>query len=171
MHTLLVFASLLIAGLAGYFCLRLLRVVRSWDSRRSVQITGMLIPVIVLSILALTLIHFLSQVCWWMAPPMDVAITQAFSMAGAVAVALAFLLNGMRAALLPLHLRRRTWEAPEWLQGRVAEVAASVGITKPPHVRVAADPQPWALVAGPVQPHLVVSSGLVALLDAEELRA
>ncbi len=171
MHTLLVLASLLIAGFAGVLCIRLLGLVRSWGSRRSVQITGMLIPVIVLSILALTVVHFISQVCWWGAPPMDVAITQAFSLVGAVAVVLAFLLNAMRAALLPLHLRRRTWEAPKWLQDRVAEVAASVGMTKPPRVRVAADSRPWALVAGPLRPHLVVSSGLIVLLDAEELSA
>src|SRR5207302_979803 len=139
MHILLILASLLIAGFAGVFCLWLLGLAHSWDSRRSVQITGMLVPVMVLSILALTIIHFLSQVCWLVAPPMDVATTQAFSLAGAVAVVLAFLLNGMRAVLLPIHLRRRTWEAPEWLQDRVAEVAGSLGMAKPPQVRVAAD--------------------------------
>src|SRR5207253_3162370 len=38
-------------------------------------------------------------------------------------------------------------------------------------VHISADARPWAFVAGVLNPHLVISSGLVALLDKEELDA
>ena len=62
----------------------------------------------------------------------------------------------------------RTWDAPASLQVKAGELAACLELRNLPGVRVCADALPWALAAGLVRPQLVVSSGLVALLDDEE---
>lgn len=171
MHTLLIVASLALALAACLLCAGLLGRARSEGSRRAVQVVGLLIPAVLLGLLTVLMAHFVSQVCFLNSPPADVAIAQGLSFIGAAGIAVALTLNGARAVLLPVHLRRRTWDAPPWLQDKVLALVPGMGLRKAPKVRVAADTRPWALVAGLFKPHLVVSSGLAALLDEEELDA
>ena len=171
MHTLLILISLALALGGSLLCVGLLRVAHAPSSRHTLQLTGLLLPALVLGLLGSLLIHFFSQICFRTAPSLDIALTQSLFALGALGISVAVGLNLLRAALLPWHLRRRTWDAPAWLQAQVAEVGGRVGLRRPPAVRVAADARPWALVAGLFRPHLVVSSGLVALLDREELGA
>lgn len=171
MHTLLILSSLALALAACLLCAGLLGRARSEGSRRAVQVVGLLVPAVLLGLLTVLMAHFVSQVCFLSAPPADVAIAQGLSLIGATGIAVAIILNGARAVLLPVHLRRRTWEAPAWLHDKVAALVPGMGLRKAPRVRVAADVRPWALVAGLFKPHLVVSSGLAVLLDGEELDA
>lgn len=171
MHTLLILSSLVLALVACLLCAGILGRARSEGSRRAVQVVGLLIPAVLLGLITLLMAHFVSQVCFLNAPPADVAIAQGLSLISAAGIGVALILNGARAVLLPAHLRRRTWEAPRWLQHKVVALVPDTRLRKAPIVRVAADARPWALVAGLIQPHLVVSSGLVALLDGEELEA
>ncbi len=171
MHTLLILFSLGLALGASLLCVTLLRLAGSSRSRRALQGVGLFLPVAVLALLTLVMIHFVTQVCFQMASRLDVGIAETLSFIGAFGIAAAIVLNGGRAVLLPLHLRRRTWQAPDWLEARVANLSCGMGLDRAPSARVAADPQPWALVAGLFKPHLVVSSGLVGLLDREELEA
>ncbi len=53
----------------------------------------------------------------------------------------------------------------------VAKRALDMGLQRAPRMRVAHRARPWALAAGLLRPTLVISSGLVALLDTEELDA
>lgn len=171
MHSLLILFSLGLAGGGTLLCVIMLGVARSSSSRRAVQGVGLFLPVALLGLLAATMIHFLSQLCFQTAPLPDVVIARTLSLIGGLGIAAVIALNGGRALLLPLHLRRHTWEAPEWLGKRVIEIAHNTGLTHAPRTRVSADPRPWALVAGLYKPYLVVSSGLVGLLDGEELDA
>lgn len=171
MHTLLILFSLGLALGASMLCIALLRMARSSSSRRALQSVGLFLPAAVLALLTSVMIHFVARVCFQTAPPLDVGIAGTLSSVGAFSIALAIALNLGRAVLLPLHLRRHTWAAPEWLESRVAVLSVGIGLDRPPASRVAADPRAWALVAGLFHPHLVVSSGLVALLDREELEA
>ncbi len=171
MHTLLILASLTLALAGCLVCMALLRVAHSSSSRRALQLAGMLFPVFVLGLLATLMVHFLSQACFLTSPPVDMALSKSLLVIGTLGIVIAVALNLLRAMLLPLHLRRKTWDAPTWLQDRVAKLTPDAKLQRPPRVRVAADAQPWALVAGIVRPHLVISSGLVVLLDEEELSA
>lgn len=168
MHALLILASLTIATASGIACWGVLRLARSWDSRRSVQITGLALPVVVLGLLALALLHFLSDVCFVVAPTLDVIATETLALLGAAAVALAVLLNIGVTLILPVRLRSTTWEPPLWLLDAVDDLASELRAPLPV-VRVSPDARPWALTAGVVRPYLVVSSGLLSLLDREEL--
>lgn len=173
MHTLLILSSLALALGACLVCLWLLRLARSSTSRRTVQLTGLLTPAVVLGLLAAMMVHFVSIMCFWAAPLADVVLAQVLSLVGAVGVILAVLLNGARAVLLPLHIRRCTWEAPAWLEERVANLVSDMALgrdkLKAPGVRVTADPRPSALVTGLFRPYIIVSSGLIGMLDDEEL--
>lgn len=174
MHTLLILFSLALALGACLLCLTLLRLARSSGSRRALQVVGMLVPVFVLALLVALMVHFLSQVCFLAAPPIDAALARGLFDVGAVGIAAAVVLNLARAVLLPVHLHRHTWEAPTWLQAKVDTLLDGADVRrvrKSPSVRVAADGRPWALVTGLFRPRLVVSSGLVAMLDGEELDA
>jgi beta-lactamase regulating signal transducer with metallopeptidase domain len=171
MHSLLILVSLLLAFGGCLLCCALLRTVRSPRSRRVVYIAGLFIPTIALVLLSVLMVHFLADVCFLTAPPADVAISQSLTLIGALGIGAAILLNLLRAALLPVHMRRRTWDAPARLQVKAGELAACIGLRNLPAVRVCADALPWAFAAGLVRPQLVVSSGLVALLDDEELNA
>ena len=171
MHTGLILASLVLAAGASLGCLALLRAAPVALHRRAVQVLGLALPVVVVALLATLMAHFFGQVCFWTAPPGDVLLAQLLSVAGAVSLGGALLLGGLRAALLPWHLHRHTWPAPAWLQAQVVAGAPQAGAPPLPRVRVAADVRPWAWVADPLRPHLVVSSGLLALLEAGELRA
>ncbi len=171
MHTLLILFSLGLALGGSLLCASLLRLTRSSRSRRALQGAGLLLPAVVLGLLTSVMVHFLSQLCFQMAPRLDAAVAQTLSIIGALGIMAAITLNGTRAVLLPVHLRRHTWQAPAWLETRIAQLVAGTGLRYAPRARVAADPRPWALVAGVFKPHLVVSSGLVALLDSEELEA
>lgn len=171
MHTILILASLGLALSTCLLCLCLLHLASFAGSRRAFQITGLLVPVLALGLLTALMIHFLSQICFAMAPPADAALAQGLFDVGAIGIASAIFLNGARAVLLPIHLHRRTWEAPFWLLDRVEVLAADIGLKRPPTVSVAVDSAPWALVTGLFRPCLVVSSRLVALLDDEELDA
>lgn len=170
-HTLLILFSLGLALGSSLLCAALLRMARSSRSRRALQGIGLVLPTLVLSLLTVVMAHFLTQTCLQAAPLLDITIAQSISYVGAIAITAALALNGLRALLLPLYLRRRTWQAPGWLEVRVFEVATDAGLRRTLNVRVAADSRPWALVAGFIKPHLVVSSGLVGLLDQEELEA
>ena len=171
MHTGLILVSLVLAAGGSLCCLALLRAAPVALHRRAVQVLGLALPVVVVGLLAALMAHFFVQVCFWTAPPGDVLLAQVFSVAGAVSLGGALLLGGLRAALLPWRLHRRTWPAPAWLEAQVGVCAPQAGAPPVPRVRVAADAHPWAWVAGLLRPHLVVSSGLLALLDAAELRA
>ncbi|MEO6457940.1 MAG: M56 family metallopeptidase, partial [Chloroflexia bacterium] len=146
-------------------------VARSWNARRVVQLAGIALPVVLLGLSALLTAHFLAWVCFWSAPPLDVLVTVGISLAGALVLIMAIAINILRAALLPWQLQRRTWDTPAWLQDTIATLAAETGLKRVPRSRVAVDERPWALVASPFRPRLVVSSGLIALLDKEELSA
>src|SRR5438093_1002957 len=110
MHAMLIVLALALAWFGGIVCIRLLRSTQTWDSRRLVQLTGMLLPLSVLSMLAFSLAHFLPLVCFQGSPPADVAATGGLAIAGGLVGVAAFILNALRAALLGFYLRRRTWE-------------------------------------------------------------
>ncbi len=171
MHFLLIMLSLSLALGGCLFCTALLRIVHSLHSRRVVQMVGLFIPAVALVLLSVLMAHFLVQVCFWTAPPADVAISEFIILVGAVGICIAIVLNLARAALLPVQMHRRTWEAPARLRAKVRDLAVSTGLRNRTGVRVCADIRPWALATGLVHPQLVLSSGLVALLDEEELRA
>jgi Zn-dependent protease with chaperone function len=171
MHVLLILCSLLLALVGCMVCLWALPFARSPLSRRIIQVAGLFMPLIALVLLSALMVHFLANVCFLASPPLDVAGTQALIGVGAFGIAAAFSLNLFRAAVLPIQMRRRTWEAPAHLQERVNRLAQSTGMQGVPGARVCADIQTWALVTGLIRPRLVVSSGLVALLDEEELEA
>jgi beta-lactamase regulating signal transducer with metallopeptidase domain len=171
MHILLIVGSLLLSLVGCMVCLWTLRFARSPLSRRVIEVAGLFMPLIALVLLSALMVHFLANVCFLASPPLDVAGTQALIGVGAFGIAAAFVLNLFRAALLPIQMRRRTWEAPAHLQERVHDLAQSSGMQRVPGARVCADMQPWALVTGLIRPQVVVSSGLVALLDEEELEA
>jgi beta-lactamase regulating signal transducer with metallopeptidase domain len=171
MHTLLIAGSLLLALCGCLACLALLRFTRSSVSRRLIQMAGLFVPTIALALLSTLMAHFLIAVCFLTAPPIDVAISEVLTVAGAVGIGIAILLNLARATLLPIHLRQRTWDAPAQLQAKVLDLTASTGLRSVPTLRVAADARPWALVAGLFRPRVVLSSGLLSLLDEEELSA
>jgi len=88
-----------------------------------------------------------------------------------VGIAFAILLNLVRAALLPLYLPHNTWDAPAWLLTKVSGFAADLGLRRAPRVLVRPNVHPGALVAGLFRPSLVVSTGLLTLLDEDELSA
>ena len=69
------------------------------------------------------------------------------------------------------HIYPRSWLASAGFQARVRCCAAAVGVRRAPKVRVTVDLGPWALVTGLLRPQVVLSTGLLALLDAEELDA
>lgn len=171
MHTLLILFSLGLALGGSLFCVALLGMARSAQSRRVLQGVGLFLPALVLGLLAAVMAHFLSQICFLTAPSLDLGIAQGISVIGAIGILTAIVMNVMRALLLPIHLQQHTWQGPEWLQFRVVVLSADTGLRCAPRLRVAADPRPWALAAGLFKPHVVVSSGLVGLLDREELEA
>ena len=171
MHTLLIATSLLLALVGCLLCLLLLRFATSAVSRRVIQITGLLVPAFALALLSVLMTHFLVQVCFLTAAPTDVLISQALTIAGALGIMIASALNLARTALLPVQLKRRTWRAPAHLQSRLRGLARSLGMTGSVSLRISLDSRPWALAAGLSRPQIVVSSGLVALLDDEELDA
>ena len=171
MHTALIGLSILLAGAGSWCCARLLGRTTAWSSRRALQILGLLLPALVLSVLAAVLIHFVSQLCFLTAPPLDVTLTQALVTLGGLALGAGLLLNLLRMLLLPWQVRRRTWPAPAALVARVGLQADTLGLRRAPQVRIAADARSWALVAHPLRPTLVLSRGLLTLLDAEELAA
>lgn len=170
-HTLLILFSVGLALASSLLCVALLGMARSSRSRRALQGIGLGLPALVLSLLALVMAHFLTQICFQVAPSLDVGIARGISYVGAFVITAAIALNGLRALLLPVHLRRRTWRGPMWLEARVSALTTDLGLRRAPSVRVAADSRPWALAAGLFKPHLVVSSGLVGLLDHGELDA
>jgi hypothetical protein len=171
MHTLLILGSLLLALTGCTACLWALRFVRSPLSRRIIELAGLFVPLIALVLLSVLMVHFLANVCFLASPPLDVAGTQVLTGVGAFGILAAFVLNLLRAALLPIQMRNRTWGAPANLRERVHRLAHNTGMQSVPGARVCADMQPWALVTGLIRPQIVVSSGLVALLDEEELEA
>jgi hypothetical protein len=171
MHTALIGVSVLLAGIGSWLCATLLRRTITWSNRRTIQVLGLLLPAFVLSVLAAILIHFLAQACFLTAPPLDVALTQLLTTVGALGLAGGLLLNFLRTLLLPWQVRHRTWAGSPALAARVQVQARTVGLRRVPPVRVATDGRPWALVAHPLRPALVLSTGLLALLDTEELDA
>ncbi len=170
MHTALIGLSVLLAGAGSWCCARLLGRTTAWPSRRALQLLGLLLPALVLSILVAVLIHFVSQMCFLTAPPLDVTLTQVLATLGGLVLAAGLLLNLLRTLLLPWQVRRHTWAAPATLVACV-RVQAAAQQSRVPQVRVADDSRPWALVAHPLCPTLVLSRGLLTLLDAEELAA
>ncbi|HMA35411.1 MAG TPA: M56 family metallopeptidase [Chloroflexia bacterium] len=171
MHTALIGVSVLLAGVGSWLCARLLAQATAWNSRRTLQLLGLLLPACVLSVLAAILIHFLAQVCFLTAPPLDVALTQLLIAVGALGLAGGLFLNLLRTLLLPWQVRHRTWAGSPALAARVQVQARTLGLQRVPQVRIAPDGRPWALVAHPLRPTLVLSTGLLALLDVEELDA
>ncbi|HEX8598642.1 MAG TPA: M56 family metallopeptidase [Chloroflexia bacterium] len=175
MHTLLIAVSLLLALGGSLACVWLLRFACALITRRLVALAGLLIPALSVVLLSVFTAHFLAHVCFLAAPPLDVAITQALIGVGALGLAIAFTLNVLRATLLPIQMKRRSWEAPSHLLERVRRLACGtdlrMSLSRVPGVRVCADTEPWALAAGLLRPQLVVSSGLLAFLDDEELDA
>lgn len=171
MHTLLIATSLALALGGCLVSIGLLRLARSSSSRRALQVAGMFVPVFVVGTLAVLMVHFLSQTCFLTSTTTDMNVSKGLLAVGGVGMILAIALNLLRATLLPVYLRCRTWDAPGWLKAKVAGLATETGLRYPPRARVVVDPQPWALVAGILQPHLVVSTGIVSLLDEEELAA
>lgn len=173
MHTLFILVSLALALAACTACTALLRLARSPSSRRIIEVAGLFIPTLGLTLLGVLTAHFITNVCFLSSPPADAVVTQVATTAGVVGMSAALLLNLARAIALPLKLNLSTWEAPAGLQLRVRQLAVSSGVRPAcvPAARVCVDARPWALVAGLVRPRLVVSSGLLALLDEEELDA
>ncbi len=171
MHTLLILLSLSLASGVCCLCIAFLRTERSSAARRAVQLVGLFVPVCILGLLGVVMAHFLVKTCFIGAPPPDVALSRVLSGVGAVGILAALALNTVRALLLPVHMRRHTWQAPVWLQSRVATLAAQAGLRGRPDVRVSLDARPWALVTGLLRPCVVISSGLASLLDREELDA
>ncbi len=112
MHTLLILVSLALALGGSGICRHLLGRARAWDTRRAVQVAGLLLPALVLSVLAAVMTHFLSQICFLTSPPADVTLASGFSLVGVLGLTMALLLTGGRALALPWYLRQRTWEAP-----------------------------------------------------------
>lgn len=171
MHTLLILSSLALSFVGCWFCLLILKQAHTSGGRRALQFTGLLVPAVLLGLVSVAMTHFITQECFMAAPPADVALAEILSAVGAAGIVLATALNLTRAFLLPIRLRSRTWEAPDWLQARVTFLVGVIGLRTAPAVEVCADGKPWALVAGIFRPHLVLSSGLVAILDGEELDA
>lgn len=171
MHTALILASIVLALCGCLSCHALLRFTWSPATRRAIHVMGLFLPPLLLMLLSIFMAHFLARVCFWTAPPFDVALTEGFIAIGAVGLACALLLNVSRAVLLPVHVRKRAWEAPIWLQTKVTLLASEMRLRNAPGVRVVAAQRPYAFVAGLFRPCVVVSSGLVALLDDEELSA
>ncbi len=171
MHTLLILLALSLAGLGSLVCHRLQRPAHSWADRHTLQLAGLGLPVIVLSLLGGTLVHFVSQLCFQMAAPLDVTLTTNLAGLGLAGLVGAILLNSLRVLLLPWYIYRRTWAAPAGVQTTVPRLAAEIGLRRPPPVQLILDARPRAFVTGLRRPHLLLSSGLLAILDTAELEA
>lgn len=175
MHTLLIISALILTLGACYVCSFLHRYTRDARSRQLVQMAGLMIPSVTLSFLVALAFHFYLQLCYWTSAhtPLspDVAVAQTLSVVGVSIILLCVLLNLVRSLLLVWHLKRRTWEAPDWLQNSTNQLVIRAGLRHLPQIRVSNDERPWALTTGIVRPCLVVSKGLITLLDAEELDA
>ncbi len=171
MHTLLMLSAVALAGAGSLVCNRLLPRARAWDSRRALQVAGLLLPAALFGLLIAVATEFVCEVCFRITPPTDLLLSLSFAGVGVAGLVGAVILNSLRLVMLTRHLRGRTWSAPAWLQAQVAEQANELGLRQPPQVLVAADARPWALAAGFFPPYLIVSSGLVGLLDNEELDA
>lgn len=170
-HTALLLVAVALALGSSLGCWALLGFVGDAARRRLIQLLGLALPAVVIGIALVLMIHFFTQVCFWTAPPPDVLVTQALTAAGALSMSGVLGLNGLRVVLLPWHFTRRTWPAPPWLVTEIRQCLPLAGLRRLPAARVAADARPWALVAGLLQPCVVLSSGLVGLLDREERQA
>ncbi len=77
--------------------------------------------------------------------------------------------RAVRLAYLGSAIRVDERQFPQ-LHRLLTEVCATLDAPAPPHLYVVSNPMPTALTIGMDQPFVVVSSGLVELLDEEEMR-
>jgi len=162
--------ALLAATVAGAVVLALLRRVGDWTRRRALQLAVLAAPLPGLALGIAAVHHATGRLCPIGAPPWDyrldtvVVLLMELGAIGGLATGLARLL------LLCAMLARRGFAAPDAVQARANALADRLGVRRP-RVRVCPRNSPLALTWGLCRPTVLLSTWMLARLDAEELDA
>lgn len=141
----------------------------SWLRRGNIRLLLLAAPLITLGLTLDQVRDTVSRLCFIGRPPWDYRAQVAWSLVAAVSALGALLWGTVRLVLLERLRRCGVPAAPE-LQARAAALARPSG-SAVPQVRLVPLSRPLALTVGLTRPTILLSTWMVAHLDAQELEA
>lgn len=170
MHALLALTSLLLAVLAGYLILALLRRPARWPHRRDIQLVVLAVPMISLGVAIGGLHHFLGQTCFLTTPPWDYTAGLAVTLTMAAAAFGGLALGLVRLVTMSVVTTRRALPESHEVQEMTNRLAEDMG-TFAPRVSVIRANRPLAVTVGVWRPTVLLSTWMAEHLDRRELEA
>lgn len=170
MHTMLWLSSLLLVMLGSGLALMILQRLNSWAGRRDLQFLILAAPLISLALGLGGLHHFAHRACFMAAPSWDYTLGAALPLIMGLIALGALGLAGIRLALMSWVVGRRGAAAGGEVQ-RLADRLANQLSAPRAHVRLCAYDRPLAITYGLWRPTVLLSTWMVAHLDARELEA
>jgi beta-lactamase regulating signal transducer with metallopeptidase domain len=169
-HTVLWLSSLLLVLLGSGLALIILRRLSGWAGRRDLQFLILAAPLISLAVGLGGLHHFAHRACFMAAPSWDYTLGAALPLVMGLVALGAVSLATIRLVLMGWVVGRRGTPASAEVQALADRLADRLGAPRPP-VRLCAYDRPLAITYGLWRPRVLLSTWMVAHLDARELEA